>query len=237
MTEKESLFQDLFIRPVGRTGRRTILAAVACLFLPGLYLYAFHGILPPFMPLVRALIAVWAFMLVMGVIEPIVYYPILGFGGTYMSFLTGNILNLRVPVSATVQQVAGTKEGTPEAEIVSTLGIAGSVLANEAVMILGVLLFLPFIGEAQGSGTALAVALDQVLPALFGALGAMMLFRNPKLGLVPVGVGLIVALIKDDLPFSVTIPPMVIISVVSARIMYKKGWVQGGVELRPGGDK
>lgn len=227
MSEHDSVFEDLFIKPVGRIGKYTIIAAVACLFLPGLYLYFFHGLLPPFGPLIRALIAVWAFMLVMGVIEPIVYYPILGFGGTYMSFLTGNILNLRVPVSATVQEVAGTRPGSPEAEVVSTLGIAGSVLANEAVMIIGVLAFLPFIGQTQGSGTAFAVALDQVLPALFGALGAMMLFRNPKLGIVPVGVGLIIALIKDDLPFSVTIPPMVIISVVSARIMYKKGWVKG----------
>ena len=226
MNEKERLFQDLFIQPVGRTGRRTMLLAAVCLFVPGLYLYLFHGLLPPFMPVLRALIAVWAFMLVMGLIEPIVYYPILGFGGTYMSFLTGNILNLRVPVSATVQQVAGTKEGTPEAEIVSTLGIAGSVLGNELVMLVGALLLLPLIGQVQGSGTALAVALDQVLPALFGALGAMMIFRNPKLGIAPLGAGLLLALYKDNLPFSVTIPPLVVISVVAARIMYKKGWVK-----------
>jgi hypothetical protein len=229
MIDKESTFESLFIEPVRRTGQYTILAAVICLFLPGLYLHFFHGILPPFEPLIRALIAVWSFMAVMAVIEPIVYYPILGFGGTYMSFLTGNILNLRVPVSVTAQEMAGTKEGTPEAEIVSTLGIAGSLLANEFVMIIGVMAFLPLVGKVQTSGTAFAVALDQVLPALFGALGAMMLFRNPKLGIVPVGVGLIAALIKDDLQFSVIIPPMVILSVVTARFMYKRGWVKGEI--------
>ncbi|MBU2552469.1 MAG: hypothetical protein KKB20_28920 [Proteobacteria bacterium] len=227
MADKTEIFEERFIRPVGVTGRYTILAAVVCLFLPGLYLYFFHGLFPPLEPLIRALIAVWAFMIVMGVIEPIVYYPILGYGGTFMSFLVGNILNLRVPVSATAQAVAGTREGSPEAEIVSTLGIAGSIIANEAVLIIGVILFLPFIGEVQGSGTAMAVALDQVLPALFGALGAMMLVRNYKLGLVPIGMGLVIALIKDDLPFSVTIPPMVLVSVLSARFMYKKGWVKG----------
>lgn len=226
MNNKNQLFQDMFIKPVGRIGTITILVAVACLFLPGLYLYFFHGLLPPFTPLLKALLAVWSFMVVMGVIEPIVYFPILGFGGSYMSFLTGNILNLRLPVSATVQEVAGTREGSPEAEIVSTLGIAGSVLANEAVMILGVLAFLPFIGSVQASGSGLSVALDQVLPALFGALGAMMLFKNPKLGLAPIGAGLIIALFKDDLPFSITIPPLVVLSIVTARIMYKKGWVK-----------
>lgn len=217
----------MFLDPVEKTGRRTMLAAVLCLFLPGLYLYFNYGLFPPVGPLFRALIAVWAFMIVMGLIEPVVYYPILGFGGTYMSFLTGNVLNLRVPVSATVQQAAETRPGTPEAEIISTLGIAGSVLSNVAVLVLGVLAFLPLIGETQGSGGPLAVALDQVLPALFGALGAMMLVKNPKLGIIPLSLGLVIALIKDDLPFSVTIPPMVIISVATARIMYKKGWVKG----------
>jgi hypothetical protein len=163
----------------------------------------------------------------MGVLEPIVYYPILGFGGTYMSFLVGNLLNLRVPVSATAQQVVGTKEGSKEAEIVSTLGIAGSLIASELVMIVGVLAFLPFINKIQGSGLAVEVAFDQVLPALFGALGGIFLFRVPKLGIVPLGLGFIIAIFKSDLPYSIVIPPMVIISIIAARIMYKKKWVKG----------
>ena len=226
MNDKDRTFQESFVKPVGRTGRYTMLAAAACLFLPGLYLYVFHDLFPPLVAVIGAVIAVWSFMAVMAVIEPIVYYAILGFGGTYMSFLVGNVMNLRLPVSATAQQVVGTREGTPEAEIASTLGIAGSVIANEAVLILGILALLPFISSIQGSGTAFALALDQVLPALFGALGGMFLFRAPRLGLVPIGLGLIMALIKDDLPYSVAIPPMVIISVLSARFMYKKKWVK-----------
>ena len=183
--------------------------------------------IPPLTAVIRGLIAVWSFMAVMAVLEPIVYYPILGFGGTYMSFLVGNVLNLRVPVSATAQQVAGTKEGTAEAEIVSTLGIAGSLIASEFVMIVGVLAFLPFIGKIQGSGMAIEVALDQVLPALFGALGGVFLFRVPKLGIVPLGLGILIALFKADLPYSIVIPPMVILSIIAARIMYKKKWVKG----------
>jgi hypothetical protein len=222
-----AVFQERFLVPVQKTGRLTIFLAIICLFIPGLYLYLFHGLIPPVGAVFRGLIAVWSFMAVMAVLEPIVYYPILGFGGTYMSFLVGNVLNLRVPVSATAQQVAGTKEGTSEAEIASTLGIAGSLIASEFVMIVGVLAFLPFIGKIQGSGMAIEVALDQVLPALFGALGGIFLFRVPKLGIVPLGLGVIIALFKSDLPYSIVIPPMVILSIIAARIMYKKKWVKG----------
>jgi hypothetical protein len=227
MEDKNQVFQSRFIGPVKNTGMVTMVIAALCLFVPGLYLYIFHGLIPPFWSMVSAIVAVWSFMAIMAVVEPIVYYPVLGFGGTYMSFLVGNVLNLRVPVSATAQQVVGTKEGTPEAEIVSTLGIAGSVIGSQLVMIVGVLAFLPFITALEGTGSAVKVALDQVLPALFGALGGVFLFRVPKLGIVPLGLGLIVALINPNLPFSIVIPPMVILSIIAARIMYKKNWVKG----------
>jgi hypothetical protein len=227
MEDKNQIFQSRFIGPVKNTGMITMIIAALCLFVPGLYLYIFHGLIPPFWKMVSAIVAVWSFMAIMAVVEPIVYYPVLGFGGTYMSFLVGNVLNLRVPVSATAQQVVGTKEGTPEAEIVSTLGIAGSVIGSQLVMIVGVLAFLPFITALEGTGSAVKVALDQVLPALFGALGGVFLFRVPKLGIVPLGLGLIVALINPNLPFSIVIPPMVILSIIAARIMYNKKWVKG----------
>ena len=227
MDAKSKLFRENFIAPVQKTGRNTLLMASACLFLPGLYLYFFHGLIPPFDVLMRSIIAVWSFMVVIAVIEPIVYYPILGLGGTYMSFLAGNALNLRVPVSATVQQVVGTSEGSPEAEIVSTLGIAGSLFASITVMIVGTLMFLPLLGKIQGSGSAVGVGLDQVLPALFGALAGIFLFKVPKLGIVPLILGIVTALFKKDLSYAIVIPPMVIISIISARIMYKKNWIKG----------
>lgn len=227
MENKQQVFLDRFIHPVKVIGMITLITAIGCLFIPGLYLYFFHGLMPPLANMLRAIIAVWSFMAIMGVIEPIVYYPILGFGGTYMSFLVGNVLNLRVPVSANCQQVVGTKEGTPEAEIVSTLGIAGSLIGSQLVMIVGVVALLPVIDRISTGGSAMKVALDQVLPALFGALGGIFLFKVPKLGIVPLGLGFIIALVNPNLPYSIVIPLMVIVSVIAARVMYKRGWVTG----------
>ena len=80
---------------------------------------------------------------------------------------------------------------------------------------------------ANSSGMAIEIALDQVLPALFGALGGIFLFRVPKLGIVPLGLGFAIAFFKSDLPYSIVIPPMLILSIIAARIMYKRKWVKG----------
>jgi hypothetical protein len=95
-------------------------------------------------------------------------------------------------------------------------------------MIVGVMAFLPFITKISGeTGSAMKIALDQVLPALFGALGGVFLFRVSKLGIVPLGLGLFIGLVKPDLPFSIVIPPMVILSIIAVRVMYKKKFVKG----------
>ena len=182
MQGKDAVFQQVFIDPIHRNGRGTMLAAVICLFLPGLYLAMFQGLVPDPGTLLGALFAVWAIFVVIGLIEPVVYYPMLGFGGTYMSFLVGNVLNLRVPVAMTAQEVVGTRPGTPEAEVVSTLGIAGSLISSQLVLIVGMLAFLPFLDGLKGSGSSLVLALDQVLPALFGALGRRVHSQTPPAG-------------------------------------------------------
>jgi len=226
MKAKDIIFRDAFIRPVERTGKYTLLGAVACLFLPGLYLWLFHGLVPPADAMVRSLIGIWSFALVFSFIEPVIYFSLIGLGGTYMSFLSGNLLNLRFPISVTAQEVVGTKEGTPEAEIVSTLGIAGSLIASQLVLTVGVLFFLPFLGGLRAEGSSLSLALDYVLPALFGALAGMFLFKDVKLGVVPVLAGVAVALVNRSLPFSYIIAPMVVVSVLSARVMYRRGWLK-----------
>lgn len=226
MTEKELRYQSSFINPVEKTGKFTLLAASACLFIPGLYLWLFHGLFPPAGPLIRSLIAIWSFAIVFSILEPIIYFSLIGFGGTYMSFLSGNLLNLRFPISVTAQEVVGTKEGSPEGEIVSTLGVAGSLLASQVVLTIGVLVFRPFLSGLDAEGSSFSVALDHVLPALYGALAGMFMFKSMKLSIVPLGVGIVVALLNPSLPFSYVIAPMVVVSVSSARIMYKKGWVK-----------
>ena len=115
-----------------------------------------------------------------GKLEPIAYFPIVGITGTYMSWLAGNISNMRVPVSALSQTAAGVEEGTPEGDIISTLGIGVSVIVNLIVLVLAV-----FFGQQVISSLPadIQVAFKFILPAVFGAILANFALRDYMLGL------------------------------------------------------
>jgi hypothetical protein len=225
--DRTTIFQTAFVDKVRWTGQISLVIAGVAFLLPGLLLYVAYDLTPPIGAVAGATFAVWSFMAVLAVVEPICYYPILGLGGTYLSFLVGNVVNLRLPVAVTAQQVAETKEGTPEAEIASTLGVAGSVIASQVVLTVGAVLLVPVLTSIQQSGGAVQVAVDQVLPALFGALAGVFLLKTPRLGIVPLTAGAAIALINSNIPYAVVVPPLIVLSIVTARFQYKRGWVKG----------
>ena len=54
------------------------------------------------------------------VVEFMIYTPMLGAGGSYLGFITGNLLNMKIPCAMNARDIVGAKAGTPENEIVST---------------------------------------------------------------------------------------------------------------------
>ena len=80
---------------------------------------------------------------VTAVIEVITYVPMLGAGGTYLSFVTGNISNLKLPVSLDAMEKAGVKSNSEEGEIISTISIATSSIVTTLIVILGVIMIVP----------------------------------------------------------------------------------------------
>ena len=171
---KEFVKQRIFL------GLFTLLAAWICSFLPPLYLAVVYGIMPEVTSIVKAFSMIASVMLVSWIVEPIAYFPIVGITGTYMSWLAGNISNMRVPVSALSQTAAGVEEGTPEGDIISTLGIGVSVIVNLIVLVLAV-----FFGQQVISSLPadIQVAFKFILPAVFGAILANFALRDYMLGL------------------------------------------------------
>ncbi len=114
------------------------------------------------------------------IVEFLIYMPMLGAGGSYLAFITGNLINMKIPCALNARDIVGTEAGTTENEIVSTLSIAASSLVTTLVIAVGVLLMIPLrpILEAP----ALQPAFSNVVPALFGAM-AYKYFRRGK-GLV-----------------------------------------------------
>ena len=119
------------------------------------------------------------------IVEFLVYTPMLGVGGSYISFLTGNVTNMKIPCAMNARDMAGTTVGTPENEIISTISTATSAIVTTLVIVVGVLLITPLQPVLQSE--ALLPAFNNVVPALFGALGLKYFAKSPKIAIIPLG--------------------------------------------------
>jgi hypothetical protein len=116
-------------------------------------------------------------------VEFLIYTPMLGAGGSYLAFITGNLINMKIPCMMNSKDITGAEAGTPESEIVSTLSIAASALTTTAVIAIGVLLLIPL--QPILSSPVLAPAFDNVVPALFGALAFQYFRKGIKIVVIP----------------------------------------------------
>lgn len=212
---------EIFESHVHRIGRITIFTCIVlALFVPVL-IWMIFGIIPPIKPLIFGIINVSVFMIPLSIAEIFSFYPVLGPSGLYISYTTGNISNLKVPCAAIGMEAAEVKPATKEGDIISTIAMAGSVIVSELILILGVILLVPLSGYLKDS--VLNPAFEQILPALFGALGAYFILKNYKLAIIPLAFGLAVSIFTDKI--TALIPVCVLLSILGARLFYKKGWV------------
>lgn len=179
---------------------------------------------PDWSGVAKGLIATAPMYWAVGVIETITYIPMLGAGGSYLSFVTGNISNLKLPCALNALENAEVKAQSEEGEIISTIAIAVSSIVTTVIIILGVVLIVPLTPIL--SSETLAPAFDQMLPALFGALGVVFVSKNVKLAVGPVLLMLILFVFVPALnagTVGIMVPVGVIFTLIYARILYKKG--------------
>lgn len=117
------------------------------------------------------------------IVEFLIYTPMLGAGGSYLAFITGNLINMKIPCALNARDIVGTEAGTPENEIVSTLSIATSSLVTTLVIALGVFMIIPLRPVLESP--ALQPAFNNVVPALFGAMAYKYFRRGKKLVVIP----------------------------------------------------
>jgi hypothetical protein len=161
-----------------------------------------------------------------GVVEVITFIPMLGAGGSYLSFVTGNISNLKLPCALNALENANVKAQSEEGEIVSTIAIAVSSIVTTVIIILGVILIVPL--SPILSNPVLQPAFDQMLPALFGALGVVFISKNWKISIAPIVLMLILFVFVPAINTStvgIMVPVGVVFTLVVSRILYKKGLI------------
>jgi hypothetical protein len=157
---------------------------------------------------------------VTAVVEVITYVPLLGPGGAYLSFVTGNISNLKLPCGLKAMQQAKVRANTEEGEVISTIAIAVSSIVTTVIIAVGVLAFGPYLGLLT-EGT-LAPAFDYVLPALFGALAAGYILKHWKIMIAPLIVGVLFLYFVDPTMGAGTLMFITIVVAVASALILNK---------------
>ncbi len=179
-------YYDTYMKKTHFLGRLVSVVSLILLlgapFVIGLIL----GALPDMGAVARGFVSVGLVWTVSNVVEFLVYTPMLGAGGSYLAFITGNLINMKIPCAMNAKELVGAKSGTPENEVISTLSIATSSLVTILVLFLGVLLLIPLQPVLQSP--VLQPAFANVVPALFGAMAYKYYRKDPVLAMIPLAV-------------------------------------------------
>ena len=175
--------------------------------------------------LLMGLIATAPMYWAVGFIETLTYVPMLGTGGSYLGFFTGNLTSLKVPCALNAMEAADVEPGTEAGEVISTIAIAVSALVTTAVIAVGVLLLSQIRGFLESP--ALQPAFDNILPALFGPLAVVYVAKNWKVAMTPLVFMIVLFICVPSLASSasVLVPVGALLAIGAARILYKKGLI------------
>ena len=179
---------------------------------------------PDFGALVVGLISTAPMYWAVGVIETITFVPMLGAGGSYLSFVTGNISNLKLPCAINALEQNEVSASSEEGEIISTIAIATSSIVTTIIIIIGVICIVPLTPILEAP--VLEPAFAQMLPALFGGLGVAFVSKNWKIAVAPVVLMLILFIFIPALnegTVGIMVPVSVLFTIAVSRILYKKG--------------
>ena len=159
-----------------------------------------------------------------GAIETVTFVPMLGAGGSYLSFVTGNITNLKLPCALNALEQNEVSANSEEGEVISTIAIATSSIVTTVIILLGVIAIVPLTPVLQAP--VLQPAFAQMLPALFGGLGVAFVSKNWKLALAPIALMLVLFIFVPALnegTVGIMVPVSALFTIAIGRILYKRG--------------
>lgn len=213
-----------------RIGRLWTAAAMLLIIAVPLFFCIIYGVLPEWNSFFKGAIAIIPMFWAVGLIEVFNYSPMLGVGGTYLAFVTGNLANMKVPAAKVALSKAGVEATSEEGEVLSTIAVAVSTIVTDLILIAGLLLVIPITGWINADPVLSEVfdlSTGYVIPALFGALGVVFLSKSWKIAIVPTLLMILVfVLIPATYGISgILIPVMSVLAVLIARLMFNKNMI------------
>ncbi len=213
-----------YMDSVHRDGRIWNLSVMVLLLAFPLTVAALFGAAPDWGALGLGLLATAPMYWAVGLIETITFVPMLGAGGSYLSFVTGNISNLKLPCAINALEQNEVSANSEEGEVISTIAIATSSIVTTLIILVGMICIVPLTPILQAP--VLAPAFEQMLPALFGGLGVAFVSKYWKIAIAPVVLMLALFIFVPALDagtVGIMVPVSVVFTIAVARILYRKG--------------
>lgn len=202
-----------------RLGIITTSLAIVTNFFPVAYLYFGLGAAPG-MGIFKILAAITPVYAAFWIAQPITYFPMLGTGGSYIGWIAGSVADIRLPAATMCQKVSGYEAGTPEGEVVSTMGMAVSVFVSILIISIFTVIgssILPLLPKFVTDSFA------YIIPAVFSAVLAELSSKDYKLGSILFAVAIITFVVAPSLglPKWALLPLIIILGVFIARIKFQ----------------
>jgi len=220
--DKEKFFEE-FNNGLHRLGKFTLIAGIIILMAVPFLFGVVSGVMPDLLAFLRGWANVAVVYFPVSVVEFLVYAPMLGAGGSYLAFITGNVTNMKIPCAMNARDIAKTEVGTPENEIVSTISVAVSAIVTTLVILLGVVLLVPL--QPVLNAPVLQPAFNNVVPALFGALGLKYFAKSPKIAVIPLAIMCLLCIFVPSMitQTSILMIPSGGLALAIGFVLFKKG--------------
>lgn len=164
---QQEIYEKDYLPKVHKIGTTSMLLILVLSFLPAVYFSFFKGLNPGMGVVAKAAVTMIGLEIFTWILEPTLYFPMIGITGSYISFVAGNITNMRIPAATAAQTAVDAKLGTRKAEFAGVLGIIASVVVNFILLIV-VVAFGSFIISLLPA--SVSEALNYALPSVYGAL-------------------------------------------------------------------
>lgn len=159
-----------YTKNLHRIGTTCMMVLLVLTFLPCLYVFFVLGAFPGWAPLAGTFAALCGQEVMTWIMEPVMYFPMIGVAGSYICFTAGNITNMRIPCALAAQAAVGATTGTAKGDAASVFGMVGSVIVNFIALGI-VILFGNWLLSVLPEGVK--AAFNYAMPAVFGSLIAV----------------------------------------------------------------
>ena len=236
---------EKYIKSIHRLGRLGSIGALGFMVGIPLVICAIYSCFPDFGLVLQSGTGLLAMFIPIAISEVFSYAPVLG-SASYITFITGNVMNLKLPVAINAIDIAGVEQSTDEGDAVVTVAVGASSIVTMAIIALGVILLVPL--QPIFAIPAVKTATGYMLPALFGGL-ALGIFngRSGKYNIKGKLLGAVPAVIIDIILMIMGVPlstyqgfvivGMIPVTILTSWLMYKKGIIkvyeQGKTEPEP----